>query len=163
MDPVAGPRLSRIVAPLTAGAGGTTAPPAAAAADVIEPEHAQPELQGPPRLLSDSQVQSFVESGFLALQIDERDAAWHTNFAQRCAEWTFQGTDTPGVGRHSTHVPELSELCALPTVSGALCSLLGEDYIMYPNRMIQVCRRQDVIWVHVGSYCIVLVPSFESS
>ena len=91
----------------------------------------------PPRLLSDRQMASFVENGFLALPVSELSDEWHSEFAQATVDWNFQGTEEPQRGRHSTHLPMLTELCNSPTVTGALASILGDDYCMYPNRMLQ--------------------------
>ena len=91
----------------------------------------------PPRLLSDRQMASFVENGFLALPVSELSDEWHSEFAQATVDWNFQGTEEPQLGRHSTHLPMLTELCNSPTVTGALASILGTDYCMYPNRMLQ--------------------------
>ena len=91
----------------------------------------------PPRLLSDRQMASFVENGFLALPVSELSDEWHSEFAQATVDWNFQGTEEPQPGRHSTHLPMLTELCNSPTVTGALASILGTDYCMYPNRMLQ--------------------------
>ena len=91
----------------------------------------------PPRLLSDMQMASFVENGFLALPVSELSDEWHSEFAQATVDWNFQGTEEPQTGRHSTPLPMLTELCNSPTVTGALASILGTDYCMYPNRMLQ--------------------------
>jgi len=104
---------------------------------VAEPDSPTGAAAATPKLLSDSQVQSFIENGFLSIPVTELSQEWHARYAARASEWTFQGLHEPQVGRHSTHLSETTELCRSATMTGALSSLLGEDYVLYPNRMIQ--------------------------
>ena len=125
-------QLATSLQPLAAGE-----PSRPAAPFVAEPDSPTGAAAATPKLLSDSQVQSFIENGFLSIPVTELSQEWHARYAARASEWTFQGLHEPQVGRHSTHLSETTELCRSATMTGALSSLLGEDYVLYPNRMIQ--------------------------
>eukprot|EP01046_Picozoa_sp_COSAG06_P074175 COSAG06_NODE_22554_length_719_cov_4.435484_1_plen_162_part_10 len=129
-------RLQQLAASLQPLAAGPGEPSRPATPFVAEPDSPTGAAATPKRL-SDSQVQSFIENGFLSIPVTELSQEWHARYAARASEWTFQGLHEPQVGRHSTHLPETTELCRSATVTGALSSLLGEDYVLYPNRMLQ--------------------------
>ena len=82
------------------------------------------------KLLSDAQMQQFLGQGFLILQPDELEPAFHQAVFENAAAEYGPGAGQKG-GSHGTtieRVPGLTTLIESPTVAGALHSLLGPEY-----------------------------------
>ena len=90
-----------------------------------------------PRPLTDAQLASFIEDGFVALPVEELAPDWHAAFAAELFEHCFQGTGEAQPGTGLLHQERLTTLVATPTVRGALSSVLGPDFVQYPNRALQ--------------------------
>ena len=96
----------------------------------------------PPTLLTDEQMKSYVQNGFIALPVSDLPDEWHNAFWQRCHDWLFRGEveahkmPDGGVSRPFVypHIPELSAVTQSPTVRGALTSILGPGYAQHPHR-----------------------------
>jgi hypothetical protein len=97
----------------------------------------------PPRLLTSAQLQGYIENGFVALPVNELPAAWHADLAAELAEHRFKGTEEPQLGSNLVQHAQLSTLLATPTVRGALTSVLGPDFVQYPNRALQSTGKPD--------------------
>jgi hypothetical protein len=121
----------RHVATATTAAGSSTSS-AATAGDTL-PGAAAP----PPRPLTDDQLRSFIEDGFVALPVAELPPAWHASFAGELFQHSFQGTTETQPGSGLLQAEQLTTLLSTATVRGALQSVLGEDYVQYPNRALQ--------------------------
>ena len=82
------------------------------------------------KLLSDAQMQQFLGQGFLVLQPDELEPAFHQAvFANAAAEYGPDAGEKGGShGTTIERVPGLTTLIESPTVAGALHSLLGPEY-----------------------------------
>ena len=91
--------------------------------------HAEPDALPAcaPRLLTEAQLSSFVQNGFVALPVRELSPEWHASFAESLSEHFFGGGVERLPGRHLVQDAALSELCNTPTVRGALTSILGPD------------------------------------
>ena len=90
-----------------------------------------------PRPLTDAQLASFIEDGFVALPVEELAPDWHAAFAAELFEHCFQGTGEAQPGTGLLRQERLTTLVATPTVRGALSSVLGPDFVQYPNRALQ--------------------------
>ncbi len=85
------------------------------------------------KLLSDAEVQSFICNGFLILKPDI-DAEVHGRVDQELRhvieqEFVFGNNILP-------RIPGLFDVIDSPAVAGALTSLLGEGYVLYPHRAV---------------------------
>jgi hypothetical protein len=87
---------------------------------------------GPPKLLTVAQLQSFIRDGYLALSIvDDMGSEWVESLYAKCVEHgtgTTRDPERPPL--FATVSSEISELLACPTMTGALTSLLGGDYLL---------------------------------
>jgi hypothetical protein len=84
----------------------------------------------PPKLLSDSQIQQFVATGFLTLPVEEFSAAFHTEIHARAEElWSTQ-LNYGNTRNIYPVLPALERVMHGPTVRGALTSVLGDGYVM---------------------------------
>ena len=82
-------------------------------------------------LLSDEQMIGFVREGYLTIDADlpaEFHAALHSRI-----QGLFEKDGNPG-NDILPRVPDLHRVLDQPTVSGALTSLLGSDYLLHPHR-----------------------------
>ena len=111
---------------------GPTATPAAQQA--AEPPAAAAEPA--PTLLSDAQMQSYVQNGYVALPVTDMAPEWHQTLWQSCHDWLFRGETEPQSDSRWVFpdIPELSDVICSPTVRGALTSILGPDYVQHPHR-----------------------------
>ena len=90
-----------------------------------------------PRPLTDAQLASFIEDGFVALPVGELAPEWHAAFAAELFEHCFQGTGEAQPGTGLLQEERLTTLVATPTVRAARSSVLGPDFVQYPNRALQ--------------------------
>ena len=82
-------------------------------------------------LLDDSQMRSFIVHGYLKFQLP-MEPAFHAEVYDE-TERVFAAQGNPGDDIYDA-VPKLKEVFSHPLVTGALTSILGEDYFMYPHR-----------------------------
>ena len=86
-----------------------------------------PSLHGEAKLLSDTDVQTFLRDGFIVLRTDDDEvrADLHSDIARR-AEDTFGGAEQDPGRNPSDYVhdeiPEMGEVFGSPTIDGALTS-----------------------------------------
>ena len=88
-----------------------------------------------PKLLSDEQVRSFLANGHLALQ-PELPAQFHREMFDRFAELIGDDNDHNPGNHLLPVVPELQLVFDDPVIKGALTSVLGDDYMMHPHRVL---------------------------
>jgi hypothetical protein len=107
-------------------------PAAAAAAD---PAPQREELP-PPKLLTDDQVKSYIQNGFLALPVTDFTPEWHTALWQKCHDWVYGDEVEPQEDSRLVfpNIPELGEVLNSTVMRGALSSILGPDYVQHPHR-----------------------------
>jgi hypothetical protein len=89
-----------------------------------------------PQLLSDQQVKSYIQNGFLALPVTDFPPEWHTAFWQKCHDWSYAGqAEKQQDSRHVfPHIAELGAVLSSRVMRGALSSVLGPDYVQHPHR-----------------------------
>jgi hypothetical protein len=80
-----------------------------------------------------------VADGVLVLRPDDSELplGFHAEVCQRAHDLLHTDSGTPELLRHvelMQALPQLSQLCATPTVQGALASVLGQDYAQHPHR-----------------------------
>lgn len=127
--------LKSAICSCAAGAG--RSPPLVRSAGAAGAPSAQYALRGeehlpPPKLLSDAEVQAFVQHGFVSIAIPEDElpcghhqAIYDTADGQRDAEGSAaQGDVWRDVG------PLMQQVVRSPTYHGALSSLLGSDFVI---------------------------------
>ena len=132
-QPHQGMERLRRVAPL-----GAAPPPAAspAAADLESPPPSSV-ADAPAKLLSDDQVKSYIQNGYVALPVTDMPPEWHDGLWQKCHDWLFErGEIEPQQDSRWVFpsIPELSDVILSPTVRGALESILGPGYVQHPHR-----------------------------
>lgn len=84
-----------------------------------------------PLLLSDAQVQHFLQHGYLTLRT-QLPPEFHQEVYRRTEE-VFAKEGNPG-NNVLPRIPELYQVFADPVLSGGLASLLGPSYIMHSHR-----------------------------
>ena len=82
-------------------------------------------------LLSDAQMQHFIVNGYVTVTT-ELPAQFHDAVYEKTVS-VFDKEGNPG-NNLLPRIPEIQEVFDDPNVSGALTSLLGEDYYMQPHR-----------------------------
>ncbi|MCX6048618.1 MAG: HEAT repeat domain-containing protein [Chloroflexi bacterium] len=85
----------------------------------------------PSYLLTDDQMRQFISHGYLVLKADFSKEFHET--MRRKIEEVMAKEGNPG-NNILPRVPEIQDVFDHPTVSGALTSVLGPDYIMHPHR-----------------------------
>ena len=88
-------------------------------------------MSATPLLLTDDQMRHFIAHGCLLLQTDFSED-FHAALNARIAA-VMQEEGNPG-NNILPRVPEVQEIFRHPVVTGAVSSLLGDDYIMQPHR-----------------------------
>jgi len=84
-------------------------------------------------LLSDEDIRHFICDGFVQLQ-SELDDAIHRRIDERI-RWAYENEFHMG-NNILARVPELHDVIESPRIHGALTSILGPDYLLYPHRAI---------------------------
>ena len=87
-----------------------------------------------PKLLSDEQVQSFVRDGYIVINAPNAPNAKIFESAQSMMPFRGDGGDANPNDFIDRVIPELTEVWGSPEVHGALCSILGNDYIQHAHR-----------------------------
>lgn len=88
-------------------------------------------MSAPSLLLTDDQMRHFIAHGCLILQTDFSEE-FHAALNARIAA-VMQEEGNPG-NNILPRVPEVQEIFRHPVVTGAVSSVLGDDYIMQPHR-----------------------------
>jgi hypothetical protein len=93
------------------------------------------------RLLDDQQVKQFIATGCLELHVSELGEGFHQQLYERCCERDLAAgdLDNPELATKTRRevfvdIPELSRLIGSPTLTGALTSLLGPNFLQHPHR-----------------------------
>ncbi len=101
-------------------------------------------------LLSDDQYLTYLRDGYVVIQ-PEFDDAFHELLYQRAHRMYQQVGDALKPGIHlevvadnlRARAPELDRLFGDPVVRGALTSILGEDYLLYPHSFLHRAETSD--------------------
>lgn len=88
-----------------------------------------------PRLLSDAQMREFLANGCLMLQ-PQLPLEFHQDLFQRFEAIIGSDNDNNPGNNLLPVVPELQLVFADPVVKGALTSVLGDNYLMHPHRVL---------------------------
>ena len=88
-------------------------------------------MTDPKYLLGDSQVQQFIRDGYIQLEAGFGQPV-HQNIYDALEE-VFEKEGNVG-NNILPRIPQIKQVFAHPTVSGALISLLGPGYTMNPHR-----------------------------
>ncbi len=88
-----------------------------------------------PQLLSDEQVREFMANGVLSLQ-PNLPLSFHQDMFDRFAAILGSDNDDNPGNNLLPVVPELQLLYDDPVVKGALTSVLGQNYMMHPHRVL---------------------------
>ena len=96
--------------------------------------------------LDDAQLVAYLEEGFVVLHSSELDDAFHDRMYQAACQ-TYglaRGANSEGVPPHIAviadnlrpRIPEVATLLETPSISGAIESVLGQDWEIYPHDFI---------------------------
>jgi hypothetical protein len=86
-------------------------------------------------LLSDAQVKEFITEGFLALPITELGSDFHKNLYDKSKDAFARLAEEQRDPRLAFgELPEMTKVIGSPTLTGALHSLLGADFVQHPHR-----------------------------
>ncbi|MGF1623478.1 MAG: HEAT repeat domain-containing protein [Alphaproteobacteria bacterium] len=88
-----------------------------------------------PRLLDDGQLRQFLANGFLLLQPD-LPLDFHQDLYSRFERIVGDDNDDNPGNNLLPLVPELQLVFDDPVVKGALTSVLGDNYLMHPHRVL---------------------------
>ncbi|UVI30060.1 HEAT repeat domain-containing protein [Paenibacillus spongiae] len=87
--------------------------------------------QQSPLLLTDEQMRTFITNGFLILKTDFSDAFHEQLMAQ--LNLVYENEGNPG-NNLLPRIRELQKVFDHPVITGALTSVLGEDYMLHAHR-----------------------------
>jgi hypothetical protein len=141
------------------GVGGhlsTTTTAAAATHSAGEDQLHEPDV--PPTPLDEEQLQHFIRHGFVALPVADLPSGFHDRLYQKSHALKHSKLLDPDFGAAGTNglifnqLPELRAVTESPTVSGALTSLLGPDYVQHPHRSMHTVNESDQSWHKDGHY-----------
>ena len=93
----------------------------------------------PPTLLSDSQVVSFINRGYVILPLTEFSAPFHAGVHEESERLYHMAGDKGGAALGNNIYPAisgLSEVMRGPTVRGAVTSVCGPNYSTSPHRFM---------------------------
>ena len=130
---------SRRLAPVLAGLR-SPAGAAAASEPAVEQAPAEPRGASHPGALSAGELNSFLVNGYLIVPVDELGPAFHDKLYTKCcdSESGYRVGESDALVKEKFSwgetIPEITDVVASPTVSGALQSLLGPDCVMHPHR-----------------------------
>ncbi len=85
--------------------------------------------------LSDEQVRTFIANGYITLQPD-LPAEFHREMFDRFVELIAEDNDHNPGNNLLPLVPELQLVFDDPVIRGALTSVLGEEHMMHPHRVL---------------------------
>ena len=96
----------------------------------------------PPPLLTDAEVQTFIQHGHIVINADFRDGGeTHREIVRRLDDTWSEGTagsNDPLSAVNERPLPELQQVLGHPAVVGALTSLLGPGYIINQHHHIHL-------------------------
>jgi hypothetical protein len=93
----------------------------------------------PPRLLSDDQVKTFIQDGYLLLPVSELSPGFHASLSSTAVAYNERqsrlGAESKDMNReYFLELPQLQQVIGGPTLRGAMTSLLGANYVQHPHR-----------------------------
>ncbi len=105
--------------------------------DGVSTQNQRPDLlaQTEPRLLNDEQMRQFLANGYLLLNPD-LPVEFHQDLFQRFDKIVGADNDDNPGNNLLPVVPELQLVFDDPVVKGALTSVLGDNYLMHPHRVL---------------------------
>lgn len=103
----------------------------------VATQNQRPDLlaQTEPRLLNDEQMRDFLANGYLLLN-SELPPEFHQTLFERFEKIVGADNDDNPGNNLLPVVPELQLVFDGPVVKGALTSVLGENYLMHPHRVL---------------------------
>lgn len=114
-----------------------------------------------PVLLNDQQIIQYLEDGYVVLDPTELDHAFHHRmFEAACLTYGMaQGAATQGAAPHlkviadnlRQRIPDAESLLRSPTIDGAITSVLGEDWQIYPHDFIHESSVNDQFFHQDGN------------
>jgi hypothetical protein len=114
------------------------------------PAAASTQPSAPPRLLSESQVISFIKEGYAVLPLppSEVSSATHESCTSQIERlWNLAGGDEDAQDTLGNNiypaVPELGSILEAPTVRGAVQSVLGGEAVLHGHRALHVAWERD--------------------
>ena len=91
-----------------------------------------------PALLSDLQMQTFLQEGYVAIRVDAGAIPLHQEVCERLdAVLEAEGNPTNNL---VARVPAVQQVLDHPAVRGALTSLLGEGSVLGPHRYVHTTK-----------------------
>ena len=111
--------------------------------------------------LNDQQIVQYLEDGYVVLNPTELDQAFHLRMYQAaCLTYGMaQGAASQGVAPHikviadnlRPRIPETEVLLRSPTIDGAITSVLGENWQIYPHDFIHESSPNDQFFHQDGN------------
>ncbi|MCY4094897.1 MAG: hypothetical protein OXG05_07190 [Gammaproteobacteria bacterium] len=112
-------------------------------------------------LLNNQQIVQYLEDGYVVLNPTELDQAFHQRMFE-AACWTYgmaQGAASQGAAPHikviadnlRQRIPDAELLLRSPTIDGAITSILGEDWQLYPHDFIHESSANDQFFHQDGN------------
>ena len=112
-------------------------------------------------LLDDQQIVQYLEDGYVVLEPTELGSAFHHRMYQAaCLTYGMaQGAATQGAAPHikviadnlRQRIPDAGELLHSPTIDGAITSILGENWQVYPHDFIHESSPNDQFFHQDGN------------
>ena len=111
------------------------------------------------KLLSDEQYAQYLTNGVLVLHPDSLGEDFHDHLFDRARDLYAMAEGSKSETAHLDilgdslrgHIPSLERLFADPTVSGALESILGEDYAIHPHNFVHKSSQADQMFHQDGN------------
>ena len=114
-----------------------------------------------PKLLNNQQIVQYLEDGYVVLNPTELDHAFHHRmFEAACLTYGMaQGAASQGAAPHikviadnlRQRIPDTEHLLRSPTINGAITSILGEDWQLYPHDFIHESSANDQFFHQDGN------------
>ncbi|MEK3722259.1 HEAT repeat domain-containing protein [Paenibacillus sp. FSL H8-0034] len=101
------------------------------------------------QLLTDAQMRQFVTEGYVFLKADFAEE-FHVKLSETLDQ-VYKEEGNPG-NNILPRIPDLAKVFDHPVISGALSSVLGEDYMMHPHRHGHFNRNAEAGGWHKDSY-----------
>lgn len=111
--------------------------------------------------LNDQQIVHYLEDGYVVLDPKELDQAFHHRMYQAaCVTYGMaQGAASQGVAPHikviadnlRQRIPDVESLLRSPTIDGAITSILGENWQIYPHDFIHESSANDQFFHQDGN------------
>ena len=114
-----------------------------------------------PVLLNDEQILQYLQDGYIVLDPIDLDQAFHHRmFEAACVTYGMaQGAASQGAASHikviadnlRQRIPDVELLLRSPTIDGAVTSILGEDWQIYPHDFIHESSPNDQFFHQDGN------------